>query len=123
MSYEFYRLIHFSGLFLLFSGIGAAVTSTFAATENTGIARKRSAILHGIGLLLALIGGFGMLARLQILWPWPEWVIGKIVIWLTIGGLMVPLKRLPKFRPLILGVAVVLGLIAARLAAQKAQIP
>jgi hypothetical protein len=42
-------------------------------------------ITHGVGLLLLVVAGFGMLARLGIYSP-PGWVIGKIVIWLALGA-------------------------------------
>jgi hypothetical protein len=42
-------------------------------------------ITHGVGLLLLVVAGFGMLAKLGIYSP-PGWVIGKIVIWLALGA-------------------------------------
>ncbi len=55
MNYETYRLIHFAGLFTLFFAFG----SLFAGKAST----KGAAIGHGIGLLLILLGGFGMQAK------------------------------------------------------------
>jgi hypothetical protein len=40
-----------------------------------------------------LVAGFGMLARLQIHWPWPTWVIAKVVIWVALAALPMLARR------------------------------
>lgn len=57
--------------------------------------RKMIAITHGIGLFLILLGGFGMLARLGIIWPWPGWIVAKFIIWLAYGGLLTLVYKKP----------------------------
>jgi len=47
---------------------------------------KLLSIFHGVGLVLLLVAGFGMLARLGIMWPWPGWVIVKVVLFAILGG-------------------------------------
>ena len=47
--------------------------------------RKGAMITHGVGLLLLLVAGFGMLARLGI-HPFPGWIVGKLVIWGLLGA-------------------------------------
>ena len=96
---------------LLFLGLGGSV---LGARTDEGRAPKLATILHGVGLLVMLVGGFGMLARLGIVnWPWPGWALGKMGVWLAIGALPVLVRRkvLPR------GVA---WLVAAALAATAA---
>lgn len=97
--YEIYRLIHFTGIFILLFAFG----SLFTGEKST----KAAAVGHGIGLLLILLGGFGMHAspiggpelKLGGLYKTvygtalPTWLILKIVIWLALGASMVLAKR------------------------------
>ena len=79
-----YKFIHYIGIFLLLSGIGGII---FAEKDKL----KLPVISHGIGLLLILLGGFGMQARLKI--GFPDWFIAKIAIWLVLGAALVIAKR------------------------------
>jgi len=54
----------------------------FAAAPET---RKRVMMITGIASLLALVGGFGLLAKLQ--YGFPGWIIVKIVCWLGLSAL------------------------------------
>ena len=97
--YEIYRFIHFAGIFTLLFAFG----SLFTGDKTT----KGAAIGNGIGLLLILLGGFGMHAAplgesgfklkdtYQIMYgtTFPTWMILKIVIWVILGGAMVLAKR------------------------------
>ena len=47
MSLEFYKLLHISGLILLFVGLGGSLIS-----EEAEKPPKLAAILHGVGLLV-----------------------------------------------------------------------
>ena len=53
---------------------------------------REQSIGHGIGLLLILLGGFGMQAKMKDVYQavygsgFPTWLIIKIVIWLALGG-------------------------------------
>lgn len=91
MNYEIYRLIHFAGIFTLFLAFG----SLFKGDKTT----KGAVIGHGIGLLLILLGGFGMQAKMKDTYDavygsgFPTWLIIKIVIWLALGGGIVLAKR------------------------------
>jgi len=91
MNYETYRFIHFAGIFILLFAFG----SLFASDKST----KGAAIGHGIGLLLILLGGFGMQAKMKDLYQavygsgFPMAMIIKLVIWLVFGGCMVLAKR------------------------------
>ena len=112
MSYQIYKLTHYAGLFLILISLGAYAFG--AAASN-----KAKAMGHGIGLVLMLVGGFGMLARLQISWPFPGWAIGKVLIWLAFGGSIAVFKRRLLPPTIGLGLMLVLGLVAAGLAIYK----
>ncbi|MFK7912188.1 MAG: hypothetical protein AB8F34_16545 [Akkermansiaceae bacterium] len=97
--YEIYRLIHFTGIFVLMFAFG----SLFTGDKTT----KGAAIGHGVGLILILLGGFGMHSSplggsefklkdtYNIMYgtKWPIWLILKVVIWVLLGGALVLAKR------------------------------
>lgn len=107
-SYQFYIVMHVTGLILLFSALGgAAATNMHGLHRERTQARKITTILHGIGMLLLLVGGFGLMARLGIVHgaSWPTWLILKLVIWLVMGGIITLLLRKDK-----VGLALILAL-------------
>jgi hypothetical protein len=67
-------------------------------------------------MVLVLLGGFGMLARLGIHWPWPGWVVGKIIIWIILGGIIALIYRLPNAGKALWYIVLLLGAFAAYLA-------
>jgi len=83
MSLSFYHLLHLLGLILVFIGFGALFTPD----------SRRAMKWHGIGLLISLISGFGMLAKLGIFKSMPTWVWAKIGLWLVLGFLPVLSRR------------------------------
>ena len=132
ISYGVYRLIHFFGIFLLLTALGGAVMRSIlggarpAAVEPaTGgtddeVARRLRRLIgisHGVALFLILLGGFGMLARLDI--GMPAWIWAKLGVWLLLGGLIAAANRLGA-RARTLWIAIpVLALVAAWLAYTK----
>ena len=90
MPYETYKVLHVVGLLLLFLGMGGLL---LGAGSGRDPAPRSTAILHGVGLLVMLVAGFGMMARLGVNWPWPGWLIAKLGVWLTIGALPVLVRR------------------------------
>lgn len=114
MPLETYKLIHLIGLILLFTGLGANLIG-----GGDSRAPKLVAVLHGLGLLTMLVGGFGMMARYAIEFPWPGWLFAKLAIWLVIGALPMFVKRkaIPKGVAWILAAS--LGGVAAWLAIAK----
>jgi hypothetical protein len=60
-----------------------------------------------------------MLARLGIHWPWPAWIIIKMVIWLVIGILTAFIYRLGSAGKSLWYVTILLGIVAAILALFK----
>lgn len=113
MSPEFYKVIHLIGLITLFTGIGGFLTY---GAENAPRVRMVG-ILHGVGLLLLLISGFGLSAKLGIGFPW--WVILKLVMLLALGALLGLAKRgrIAPRNAVVLALA--LGFVAAYLGATR----
>ncbi len=81
--FEIYRLLHFAGIFTLLYSFGSLFIG--------GNYNKRAAIGHGAGILLILVGGFGMQATMHL--GFPVWLILKIVILAIFGGFIVLSKR------------------------------
>ena len=96
MPYEFYKILHMTGIVLLFSGLICLLTLKVTGVTVDGSAKKFAFITHGVGLFLLLLSGFGLLARLGLAQQMPNWVYIKILIWLVFGGILVLIKRKPK---------------------------
>ncbi len=90
-----YRLVHLLGLGLTLMGIAALTMHARNRGENPS-ARKLAVASHGVGLLLMLVGGFGAMARMGISWPWPPWLMIKMVVWFALGGLPAVIKKKPQ---------------------------
>lgn len=76
------------------------------------------AILHGVGLLLLLVAGFGALAKLGYKGP-PGWAIGKLAIWLLLGAAPVIFKKAPQVAKAVVCALPLVALGAAALAVLK----
>ncbi|MGC6467057.1 MAG: hypothetical protein ACON38_07735 [Akkermansiaceae bacterium] len=104
-----YKIIHFVGLFALFTGIGALIT----VDHKKPAARILPSALHGIGWLLLLVSGIGMWHKMH--GGFPVWIIGKFVILLALGAIVALIKR-EKIPSLFLYlIAITLGSLAAYL--------
>lgn len=92
ISYGVYRLIHFLGVFLLLTALGgAAMRAMLSAGVASSEADRKSvrrlvAATHGSAMLLILIGGFGMLARLDV--GFPGWIVAKLLVWMALGAML-----------------------------------
>ncbi|MCX6129084.1 MAG: hypothetical protein NTX25_08495 [Proteobacteria bacterium] len=118
MSYEFYKVMHFLGLFMVFSALGGqfiqAITGGDAKTQK---GRRWIGIFHGLGLLIAFIAGFGLLAKLSL--GFPTWVLVKILIWLALGGIGAIAARKRNMAGILWVLTIALGMLAAVLAISK----
>jgi hypothetical protein len=79
-----YKIIHLIGISALALGMGGMLAG--------GPNRKPFAILQGVALLVMLITGFGLLAKLKL--GFPSFAIAKLVIWLVIGAMPVIVRKL-----------------------------
>ena len=116
MSLSFYKILHLVGIFMLFSAIGGAVVRSILAEKSAAL-EKLIIANHGLGLLLILIAGFGQLAKIGM--EFSGWVIVKIVIWLVLGAMIVPIKKKPQMNKVWWYSALVFGALAAYMALYK----
>ena len=120
MSYEFYKLVHVLGILMVFVSLGGLLLFVINnGNRESNVWRKQVAITHGVGIFLVLLGGFGMLAKLGINWPWPGWIIAKFVIWLVLGGALTLIYKKPELGKVLWALILVLGFGAAYLAGMK----
>jgi uncharacterized membrane protein SirB2 len=116
MSYQFYKILHLVGIMLLFLSLGAAIVrARFAATETA--VKKWISITHGVSMLVILVAGFGLLAKLQL--SLPGWAIAKLGIWLVFGGWIAVINRKQQATALHWLVLAALGLAGTLLALYK----
>jgi hypothetical protein len=87
MDPAYFKLAHIIGIFLLFLGFGSLATRPYAGPRGG----RAAPVLHGIGLLVILLAGFGYagLAKLGT----PPWVWIKVGIWLALGALLILGRR------------------------------
>lgn len=116
--YQVYKLVHLIGVLMLFLSIGGLILYMVYGGDRKHPWRKVLLATHGIGIILALVAGFGLLARIGIYWPWPGWVAIKVGIWVIFATLPAIIARNPWTKTLWWTV-VVLGGIAAYLGGQK----
>jgi hypothetical protein len=124
MSFAIYKIIHFAGVITLFLGFGLMIASSTGGKFSGSPQNRKAMMLHGIGLALILLGGFGMAAKAkfvaaggQIGEPamsqgFPLWFWTKFIVWLILGGLAAAIKRIPEKATLWTGLIIVLGLVA-----------
>jgi len=79
-SYEFYKVIHLSSIFLF-------IVTLVALAHGPNEKLKSMKILQGITTLFIFVAGMGLLARIGIKHaePWPLWVMAKTIIWLVVA--------------------------------------
>ena len=116
LSYDFYKILHVSAVLMIFLSVGGMIALARAQVVGAA-ANKMMSILHGTGLLIALVGGFGVMARIGL--SMDGWIIGKLVIWTVFGGLMVLVKRKPEMTTIWAVLSIVLGIVASYLAILK----
>ena len=84
MDYTTYKITHLVGVAALALGLGGMMAG--------GSNRKIFSILQGLALLVMLVSGFGLLARLHL--GFPHFAMVKTVLWVVIGVMPMALRRL-----------------------------
>ncbi len=120
MSLAAYKVLHILGVILLFTGVGGLCVLSIAGSDSAR-ARKLAAMIHGIALVVVLVAGFGLLAKLGFGTDIPAWIWIKLVIWVVFAGVIVALKRAPQLATPLLFLLPLLGAIAGYLAIYKGQ--
>ena len=120
MDIAVYKLVHILGLILLFQSLGAYLFLSLSAEGTVDAPPARMLkIMHGVGLLFLLVGGFGMLAKMSIMWPMPVWVWIKIIAWILLGGAFIHVKKNVDMARFWWILVIVLGALAAYLGGFK----
>jgi len=115
-----YKVLHIFAVILTFSVLGGlALHSANGGNGTSNRQRKLTGVLHGAGLLMILVGGFGILARLGLTGGFPGWVWAKLVLWLVVGGSAAVIGRSPSLSRHLLWLLPVLGGLGAWLAIYK----
>jgi hypothetical protein len=119
VSYAFYKVLHLLGVMVVFLSLGGAAVAGLAGVGREPRVRKLLAATHGVAILVVLIAGFGLLAKLGLSWPIPGWAWAKLVIWALLGGALGLATRRPAMARLAWWLVPLLGLVAAWLAVFK----
>ncbi len=114
MSLLFYKVLHVLALAYLFAALGA--TAWHAAHGGRREAAGKGATLaHGLAMVVLLVSGFGMIAKLGV--GFPGWVWAKLALWLLLGAAAALPYRKPSWAgalfwllPLLAGAAAYLAL-------------
>lgn len=118
MPFDFYKVMHFFGLVMVFTALGGQIVVALNGGDSKQQpGRKWIAIFHGLGLVLVLVAGFGMIAKLGI--GFPGWVLAKIAIWVTLGSIGAVVARKRNLAGMIWIFVITLGLAASYLARYK----
>lgn len=108
ISVTVYKLLHLSGLILLFASLGGQFIHYRNGGDKDHGSRKLLGITHGVALLLILVGGFGMMARLKL--GFEGWLLAKLGIWVLFGGITAVAARRPGQAGKLWGLSLVLGI-------------
>lgn len=121
-SYSFYKVVHIFGILLTWSALGALVLhAANGGDKSTNKKRGLVAATHGIGMVIILVGGFGLLARIGQMHGsgFPTWIWIKLGIWVLTGALIMLPLRVPKLATPLWFLIPMLGGVAAYTAGYK----
>jgi uncharacterized membrane protein SirB2 len=119
MPYEVYKLLHFLGILMTFLSLGGVILFVMnGGTKEQLSHRKLAGIMHGIGLVLILLGGFGMLAKINLQGRF-GWLVLKILIWIALGGISGLAYNKPDAAKSLWFGVIILGLLAVALVVFK----
>ena len=118
MSYTLYKVIHLIAIMVLFTMAGGvALHAANGGDKLSNRARGLVAALHTVALLVIVVSGFGLAARLGV--GLPYWVGAKVLLWLVIGAIAYLPYRKPELGKVFLILLPALGAIGAWLALYK----
>ncbi len=105
ISYEAFKVAHLVAVLTLFAVLGGVAMHAANGGSRAGnLARRLAAGLHGTALLVAILSGFGLATRLDLLsGGLPLWIWGKLVLWMLAAALLaLPYRRPALARPVLL---------------------
>lgn len=86
LPYSFYKIVHIFGIALTLVALGGmTVHALNGGLKVENAARKLLIAMHGTGVFLILLGGFGLLARIGFAHGsgFPLWLWVKLGLWTT----------------------------------------
>ncbi len=116
MTVEIYRLLHLAGVLMVFLAFGGLIGRSLLGVDGVKL-KKLAGITSGVGLILVLLGGFGLLAKLS--YGFPGWAMVKLAVWIALGGLIAVANRKPNLAKCLWWGILILGLIAASMVVWK----
>ena len=120
LDYSVYKVVHIGAALMIFASVGGVATHVAnQGGDKSHRWRKPLSITHGIGLLLSLVAGFGLHAKMAPELKWGGWIFAKIAIWLVLGGITAMLYRKPQASTAAWWGTLALGFAAAFLAIYK----
>jgi hypothetical protein len=97
MSYQIYKIFHILGLSCFLLGSGWILLQSQQKQTIQKSYKKWGALLHGLGLLILFISGFGLAARLGFVKTIEPWMQLKILVWVFLGLSTLLIKKYPQF--------------------------
>lgn len=120
MSYEFYKILHITGVVAIFMGLGAMLLQAMTGGSPKFPQRRWVMLFHGVGMLAVLVAGFGLMARSGVPQSeWPLWIKGKFLVWLAAGGISAAILRINKRAKVMWFVVLLIAFSAIALAVLK----
>lgn len=92
--YAVYKVMHIFGVMLLLLSLGGYLILSINGSEK---GRKLALITHGIAVLIILVAGFGLMARLGYISGWPLWIWFKLGIWGFLALIIFYLKKCNRY--------------------------
>jgi len=117
MDPHIYRVLHLSGILLLFLSLGAFIMKELTDPDNKRFQRFLF-MNHGIALIIILVAGFGKLAA-NMSQMASGWVLVKMVVWLVMATVVMLIHKVPKLRLPMFYVVWGFGILAAYMAVFK----
>jgi uncharacterized membrane protein SirB2 len=122
LPYAFYKLVHVLGIALTLVALGGmTVHALNGGLKAENAARKLLIGMHGFGVFLILLGGFGLLARIGFAHGsgFPLWLWVKLGLWTVFAVIAaLPYRRPAAGRQLLLALPL-LAMAAAAMAVYK----
>jgi hypothetical protein len=118
---DFYEIMHIIGIAFLFAAMGGvAVHAANGGTRGASRTRVLVAVVHGLGALMILTGGFGMMARMGMMGQsFPAWLLVKLFLWVLLSGIiLLPYRSAALAKPFFIGLPLLAG-VAAYMALYK----
>lgn len=101
MSYEFYKILHILGITLIILPLGGLLIHALGGGVKSNLpSRKMIFITHGVGLLIAFVAGFGLMARTGTQFS-DGWIWVKLGIWLFLAGVVSLIFRKKSLLPVL----------------------